>query len=280
MGDSIRDKARAVLDEAVPGFKEIRSNGDTAEKFEKITGFKHKTLTDAWDAGKNLTSCNAFSGWFSRQIGCDKFLGFFDMEKELTKMGREIAWVDSRSGARPKCGDIFRAKSFHVGVTYDCTDSFTTVEGGQGGKNSGCDIVKRKGPRPWNPDNVIGWIDIELFASAQSAFKLVPDHMTGWWKVEDSANTEYWFFGTQKQNKNLYYKNVMRTTSAPTNIAEGPTEPFEKGQFTMDGGGALVVSWKGKSVGEKFRQVLTNMNGEMKGDRKGSPLKATRMAIG
>lgn len=276
MADPIREKARKILDDNVPGYKEIRSIGDTAATFERITGLNQTKLTDAWTTGKNLTSCNAFSGWFSRQLGCDKYLGFFDMEKELTKMGREMAYVDARSGARPKCGDIFRAKSFHVGVTYDCTGDFVTVEGGQGGKLMGCDVVKRK-TRPYNADNLIGWIDIELFMAAQKAFALVPEHMTGWWKVDDGAASEYWWFGSAVQNKHAYFKNVLRTAQQPASLSDGPGESAEKGQYVMDGGGALTVSWKGKPVGEKFRQVLSSAQPKMAGFRKGMPLTAVKM---
>ena len=279
MEDPIRTKARAILDGNVPKTAEVTSNGPTADAFTRMTGLTHQQLILEWDAyNTKLTSCNAFTGWFSGQLGCDRTLGFFEMEQELKKMGREIAWVDASSGARPKCGDIFRAKSYHVGVSYDSEGQWETCEGGQGGPSQWYDIIKRK-KRDYVADNLQGWIDIELFFAAQKQFALVPEQLTGWWKVEEGVTAEYWWFGTMQQNKNLYYKVVERTNTAPTNLAQGPTLATEKGTFLVDKGGGVTVSWKGKPLGEKFRPSPPGKQPVMSGTRRGIQIVATKMLV-
>ena len=77
-------------------------------------------------------------------------------------------------GARPKFGDIFEiATTLHQGVSLDFEgDNWNTAEGGQGGAQSGFDIIKRKRyaaerrrslMHPRGP--LKGWVDIDLFAN-------------------------------------------------------------------------------------------------------------------
>lgn len=274
---AIRAKARKIITDNVPAPpKEIRSDGPTAAQFTKITGLTQVQLGESWASFENLTSCNAFTGWFSRTLGSDRSLGFFEMEDELKKMGREIAWVDARSGAKPKIGDIYRAKTFHVGVSMDCAAQWETAEGGQGGAQSKADIVKRRS-REYNAENVRGWIDIDLYFAAMNQSKLLPALLNGWWKIEDGANTDYWWFGTAQENKNLYFKKLQRVAEAPTNLARGPATPLETGNFVLGSDGKVTTSWKGKPTGEKFGQSLGTGDKVMSGMRGGIPLTATKL---
>lgn len=273
---SIRTLARSIIDGKIPKTGEILSEGPTEDLFKEVTGLDQGDLLWSWTGGGNLTSCNAFTGWFSRKIGSDTSLGFFELESELKKQGREIAYVSASSGARPKYGDIFRATSFHVGVSLDCGSEWETAEGGQGGKTRGVDSVCRK-KRPYNAANVQGWIDIDLYFAAMRQSQMLPALLTGWWKVTDGATTDYWWFGTAQENKNLLYKKLQRVASAPTNLSQGPANPLEIGNFVLGRDGKVTVSWKNKPVGEKLGQSLGTGEKTMKGTRNGLPITAVKL---
>jgi hypothetical protein len=161
--DDIRDRAKDLLKEVPPLGQQINSDGPTAALFTKRTGMTHATLVKNWEGGGIMTSCNAFVGWFGRALGSKDYLGRFDIEKFLAKIGKDYAWVPASSGARPKYGDIFRPKSFHMGTSLDMIgDTWNTVEAGQGGPKSGRDIIKRK-QAAFDTDQLQGWVDLELY---------------------------------------------------------------------------------------------------------------------
>jgi hypothetical protein len=98
------------------------------------------------------------------QFGSEKYLGRFDIEAELTRMSKGKSWVSAKSGARPKYGDIFRPKKFHMGISLDFEgDKWNTAESGLGVPKTGFDIIKRK-----QADALQGWVDLELYFDSAS----------------------------------------------------------------------------------------------------------------
>jgi hypothetical protein len=192
MADNIRDKARTWIEANVPEGAVYYSDGPTAKKFTELTGYTHQQLEAFWKAHEGiypkgtqrpvLTSCNGFTGVYSRAIGLPN-LGVFDFPKRLKELKKEYAWVPSTPDVEPKYGDILRHKAFHVDVFLSKDgDTWYSVDGGQGGPHynkegkytGGRDIVKRVThspddkpvPHPYNPDKLIGWVDIELFVGS------------------------------------------------------------------------------------------------------------------
>lgn len=121
-----RARAIKLLQPLPPYPQEISSNGPQRHIFTQMTGLTQEMLRDAWTKGKNLTSCNAFTGWFSRAMGSKTYLGRFDLDKFASR-----SWVPATSGRTPKYGDILRFKTFHVGIELDLVDGILhTAEGG------------------------------------------------------------------------------------------------------------------------------------------------------
>ena len=157
---NVRQRARDLLDGAVPAGRQITSNGSTAAQFTKLTGgVTHDTLVKNWEKGGIMTACNAFVGWYAAQLGSKTYLGRFDLEKVLPDIGKGDAWVTSANGLRPQYGDILRHKSFHVDVALDFDgDLLNRVAAGQGGRSRGCDIICRvSGKGSYNVQNLQGW---------------------------------------------------------------------------------------------------------------------------
>ncbi len=154
--NDFRARAIKLLAPLPPSPQEITSNGPQRNLFTQMTGLTQEMLQDAWAKGKNLTSCNAFTGWFSRAMGSKAYLGRFDLDAYAKK-----SWVSASSGRTPRYGDILRFKTFHVGIALDLVDGVLhTAEGGQGGPKRGFDAIKRK-QMPWDPSKFTGWVDLE-----------------------------------------------------------------------------------------------------------------------
>ena len=110
-------------------------------------------------------------------------LGRFDIDTYLAKIGKGHAWVPAADGVWPQYGDIFRPKSFHMGISLDYDgDLWNTAESGQGGPKAGCDIIKRK-QRPYDGSKLKGWVDLELYFNSPAQVGPVPAWLVGWWKV-------------------------------------------------------------------------------------------------
>lgn len=145
-----------VLRDVPPEPGEVLSIGPTAQAFTRMTGLTQAALQANWAQGGKLTSCNAFTGWFSVAMGSKAYLGRFDLDSFARR-----AWVSANSGRLPKPGDILRFQSFHVGICLGVRNGILlTVEGRQGGPRRGCDAIKRKSMR-WDPANFLGWVDLE-----------------------------------------------------------------------------------------------------------------------
>lgn len=236
---AIRDKARKILDSALPGNKIITSNGATAAKYTEMTGLTHKRLTDNWAGGGIMTGCNGFTGWFGVQMGSKTYLGGFDLEGIVKKAGKPAAWVRSTADNRPQYGDILRHASFHVDVALDFEgDVLWRAAGGQGGKASQCDIIKRvKGKTDYDYKKIAGWIDIDVYfgeASAQQAIP-VPDWMLGWWRITEGASSYYYYF---------FRSGVVQFTSNDALLGKCPYLGDDvTGRFSIDIGRNIVISW-------------------------------------
>src|SRR5262245_15310311 len=135
----IRERARQILDAEVPPLgQQITSVGPTADKFVKLTGISQATLEANWATGGKMTTCNGFTGWYSRALGSNIYLGRFDLDTYLPKMGKGEAWIKSTPDNRPKYGDICRYAHFHVGVSLDFDgDIWNHADSGQGGRSTG-----------------------------------------------------------------------------------------------------------------------------------------------
>jgi hypothetical protein len=190
--DNVRERARKLLDEAVPKGVQIRSDGATEKRFTDLTGgasvlpMPHKSrqqyLMDVWKKGGIMTACNEFVNWYARALGADVNLGRFDVEHFLQSIDKEYAWVQSAEDRRPKYGDILRHTSFHMDVALDFEDGDLLIRAGAGdgtgpiteprGKKvkdgaklvGGYDVITRtRGKTAYQWRDLQGWVDVELF---------------------------------------------------------------------------------------------------------------------
>ena len=282
MATNIRERAKEILSVVPPLGQQINSDGSggsdgkTDPRFEKLTGKTHSGLLKAWDEGSKLTTCNEFVGWFGTQLGSQKFLGQFPIKDELPKWGRAHAWVDAASGARPKYGDIFRPKKFHMGISLDFEGNmWNTVESGQGGRsqNPRRDIIKRK-QDVWKPHELEGWIDIELFFGPGVVNPgLIPDWLPGWWTVTWLGKPYYYHFDKGGQ--------VKWTKVLPKNKWLPPQAPEARGTYAVEFRKDVTIQWFGpKGSVEKFSKAagagpgLPSMQGKLNGR---DPLSAVKM---
>lgn len=283
--DDVRAKAKAFLDQ-LPDYTDVTSNGTYGALFTTLTGMSQEGLQKTWATediakaerrkeGKSTaglpttTSCNGFTGKLSNAVNAPIYLGRFDLEAEMKRQGVSEAWVPAASGKKPLCGDVFKMKKFHVGVSIDFTgDVWNTAEGGQGGPGQdytkGFDIVKRK-HQTWDPSKLEGWVDIEVLA--RIAVK-APKWMQGWWRFEIGAVKEYVF---------VPEKGVARAfPQAPASL-KPVAEGGRSGALEVEPGGNRVnIAWSDEKIG---RDTLGQLPGVayMLGDRGGAQVQAFRL---
>ena len=265
MADDIRERARQILSEVPPLGQQINSVGPTAGKFVKMTGTSQATLEANWKTGGIMTTCNAFVGWFGRELGSKNYLGRFDLETMVKKWGKEHAWIPATSGAQPKYGDIFRSKKFHVGISLDFEGGlWNTAESGQGGSKTGYDIIKRK-QTAWDAGTLQGWVDIELLLTdgavqqkpaAANAGVPVPDWLPGWWAVNWRHQTFYYFFDRSC--------GVSWTLVQPANPSQPPAGARDKGNVTIEPMNVISIVWGATGSIEKLVKAPT-VNQQMGG---------------
>lgn len=245
---AIRDKARRII-EAIP-HRDIRSNDGTGDFAHYTGGVTQKTLDDAWKAGSNLTCCNAFAGWYGRELGSAHYLGRFDLEKYLPTIDKGSAWVKSCAERRPRYGDILIHAQLHEDVALDFDgDVLTRIAAGQGGKRAGCDILKRvRGTGPYDWHKLLGWLDIDIYfdeSIAPAPVDLpVPPWLPGWWTVTWRGRAYYYHFNAKRQ--------VRWTDFKPMNTALPPTIPKDSGAITMDIAAGVTVRWNATGSVERF----------------------------
>ncbi|MCS7025095.1 MAG: hypothetical protein NZV14_09860 [Bryobacteraceae bacterium] len=179
-----RELARKIL-EAIPN-RDIGSKTD-GELFTRYTNTPHSVLQANWDKGGIMTACNGFTGWYSATLGRPG-LGVFDLKGVA---GR--AFIESGKEALPQYGDVFRSKTLHVGVCLECDGkTWKVIHAGQGGKSVGQDILGRR-QGPFQPENLLGWVDIELWLDPGEMRKSqVQKALRGAWQVE-IQETKRWY---------------------------------------------------------------------------------------
>ncbi|MBI4907432.1 MAG: hypothetical protein HY820_27650 [Acidobacteria bacterium] len=252
----IRDKARQILSIIPPIGQQINSTGPTAGLFNQVTNMTQATLQANWDTGGIMTSCNGFTGWYSNQLGSPFSMGRFDLDTYLPKKGKGNAWIKSTPDKRPKYGDICRFAKFHVNVSLDFEgDVWTHADGGQGGKRTGYDIVKRiRDTTSYDPAKLIGWVDIELFfgeasepASTEAKVSPVPDWLQGWWNVKWRGQAFYYYF--DRQYKAQWTQQLPRDTTRP------PLMSRDTGNVAIDSPSEFSIKWGATGSVEKFSKA-------------------------
>jgi len=233
---------------------EPNKKGTGKKRFQDLTGFTHDGLLDTWKTGGTTTSCNSFI------TGCATAMGYqgsiamsqFEVAAELTARGLGHCWVTPDSGATPECGDIFRLlgaeadlngyRKNHMGVVLDVNGTeWTTVEGGQGGKNSGCDKLCRK-VYPNGPESLQGWVSMKALLNAAAP---VPDWIGGWWMItEDPYDTWYYHFGPNGV--------VKGTSRAPRTPYDPPAHVEFSGTYSSNALYLAKLSWNTEDVDEEL----------------------------
>jgi len=252
----IRDRAREYLNVLPPLGGQINSDGQTAGLFTKLTGHTQAGLQKNWDGGGIMTTCNEFVGFYARALGAKEYLGRFDIEVYLKKHGKGDAWVPATGGARPKYGDIFRPKSFHMGISLDFEgEMWNTAESGQGGPKSKRDIIKRKQTK-YDPSKLQGWVDIEIYFGAAAPTSPFPEWLVGWWKVPWRGQTYYYYFDRDRQAK--------YTLTMPSNTSQPPLRADDTGSVTLEPNNSVTIRWGATGSVEKFSSV-PGSNEQMRG---------------
>lgn len=261
----IRDRARQILSAVPPLGGQINSTGPTAQLFTKMTGMTQATLEANWASGGIMTCCNAFTGWYSKELGSPLYLGRFDLDTYLPKNGKGDSWIKSEPGKRPKYGDICRFAKFHVGVSEDFEgDIWNHVDGGQGGKKTGYDVIKRiRDAHPFEHTKLLGWVDIEIYFGETSAAEAavetaaaksagpVPDWLLGWWNVQWRGQAFYYHFN--REYKVQWTQIVPRDTTRPATLAN------DTGAVAVDSPSTFSINWSATGSVEKFEKSPGNL---------------------
>ncbi len=252
MAKDIRERAEDYL-KVVPALgMQITSNGPTALLFTKLTGATQAALEKNWNGGGIWTTCNEFVGHYGRALGSKDYLGRFDIDAYLKKVGKGHAWVPRTDDTRPRYGDVFlirSSSSLHMGISLDFEgDKWNTVESGQGGPKAKCDIIKRKQCN-YDDSKHIGWVDLELYFDPATQLVPVPDWLVGWWKVIWRAQAYYYYFDRNRQ--------VKWTQNLPSNTLQPPMIASDTGSFAVEGVYAVTIRWGATGSVEKLGRLPT-----------------------
>jgi hypothetical protein len=177
----------------------IRSDKDMA-KFQLWTGMSQAGLKKSWadrdaaraevaakkkkgekpskelieKAAATLTSCNSFLSIVVSQVrsagGLSPAKNFASFNLPQAAGASWHYYPDDQASPRP--GDFFELGTKtvfeHVGVILDIDisgNTWTVVQGGQGGPTRGFDMIRRDGPQPLPHGNFLGWMDIDAYFS-------------------------------------------------------------------------------------------------------------------
>jgi hypothetical protein len=278
-----REQAVEILNRIPKTPEGIRSDLQP-ELFLQWTGFKHEVMKQSWRENMNgpklLTACGGFVSVFGRLIGITGIESYFELQKSLARAGKSNAWVPASSGADPQVGDILRHTVFHVDVAAGWDGrKLKRVAAGQSlhprpTKNVENEFDALKwvtGAAPYNPANLIGWLDLDKYLGAASSVDPISGWLNGWWEVWD-GNYYYYFF---HPTGNVVYIETKPKSSA------APISPKNRGTYSFNSAGQLVVKWNAVSglspAIETFynaRQGATQMNAK---SNVYSPLVATKI---
>lgn len=267
----IRDRAKAILDD-IEKKTPIRSHDKTGYYQKYTGGLKHETMEANWKKGGIMTGCNAFVGWYAAQLGSQKYLGRFDLPSYLPSIGKSHAWVKSSKNNQPQYGDILLHAGLHVDVALGFDGkALVRMAAGQGGRSAGCDVLNKvRGKSDYNPANLQGWIDLDLYFGPGAAVNPLPDWLPGWWTVTWRGDRYFYFFDRDY--------NVQWTRNAPASIGQPPGAANDTGSVTMESAAAVTVRWGTTGSLERFVLLPAVGSMQMKGTWNGSePLLSVRM---
>ena len=155
--------------------------------FEKWTGSTHASLKATWarekivkDAnngkGPTTTTCNAFLGTVVNNVRISGKLPIKGFQSFNLQVEKGWHWYPD-AVYEPQAGDFFQYGQKvnptnpdhknnwyfkHVGIILEIFGgNWITMESGQGGPTTGYDIIRRKGPRPFDTAGFMGFINIE-----------------------------------------------------------------------------------------------------------------------
>jgi len=178
--------------------------------FTDYTGVTHTRLLEMWTAKPPdyHTCCIDFVIHYSN-LG---FIGRTVRNMYLNVCGGS-AFIRPSENGWPHCGDMFMERTSignHVGVCLDCDGiNWTVVEAGQGtpGKD-GFEVLLRRS-RPYNPANIVGWIDLDMWLDRNVQIKDgAALRLEGKWTVKKNGETWYYTFTS---NLGLCYQQAGRT---------------------------------------------------------------------
>ena len=216
----------------------------TDDRFFRYTGQPHIGLLEDWAGTSIRTTCNEFVGKCGRVMGATMNVGQFEIQKILAGMGKGHAWISASSGDLPRYGDVFRPNGFHMGVSLEVFGGgWWTVESGQGGPQTGCDILKRK-IGFFHPANLRGWVDMELLIDDRPP---VPEWLLGYWTIFGYDWPYCYFF-------DRYYRAAWGLSPS------GPFVPGEIAAITLPSANSASVLWK-SGTRDDFRHTWDGMKG-------------------
>ena len=209
-----------------------------------------------------MTACNEFVGWYGAKLGSKDYLGRFDLETFLPKIGKAYSWVKSTKDARPKYGDICRHTAFHEGISLDFDGgNWNHVDAGQGGPirdkdkklQGGHDVLKRTLGKPYDFTKLQGWIDLDLYFSQNLP---IPEWLIGWWKVTWRGQAYYYCFSHNHQVKwtQITPREYDRrlNISQPAKLLNPMFLANDTGMFVIDVGNAVTIRWGATGSLETF----------------------------
>jgi hypothetical protein len=183
---------------------------------------------------RGTTGCNQFAGQIILLAGGPNLAGI-SLRNSLDMAGKPNAWKTPGGGAMPKTGDVLDFGQ-HIGMCYNKADgSYGTIEGGQGGPNTGYDIVNI-GKSPFS--KVVGWADIDIVFGAAAADETAPSWLSGWWTLTWSGTKYWYYFG--KGGFVQYQKSPPGNPKEPAN----PNAKHDAGSYKMTGADSAHVKWR------------------------------------
>jgi hypothetical protein len=166
---ALRKKTQEMLKKNIP--TDLSSDD---KRFQMMTGMSTTSLRKKWATGSRETSCNSFAGWVAREIGITNSVlsrGVLDISKAEDEVAGCWTWANTSETiyddtCHPHAGDFysgpFPGQQFgHVGVVYDFDEiaqTWTLIQGGQGGPKSNMDFIKWKTVK-FDGASINGWVD-------------------------------------------------------------------------------------------------------------------------
>jgi len=198
--------ARSAMLKILSGIPKTDLSSDDAD-FKKLTGFDTARLKrEFWDVetivdpkdpekkrmipnpNRGFTTCNAFLGNMAAKLAASlgtklgTWLGRGVLKLDLVDKDVKGSWVpvDKTGKVKFQVGDFYsrpltlengQVQVFgHVGIVgaFDGT-SWTSLDGGQGGRKKGRDFIKWVSRGKYDVTQINGWCDIDVYFAAASA---------------------------------------------------------------------------------------------------------------